>query len=79
MGQQLAPKLTTYRALYSFVARNADELSVDADCLIEVRSTHPRCNTQDIRLFKMYLICITQNIVAFDYQLVFVGPDLLAF
>ncbi|XP_035766352.1 intersectin-2a [Neolamprologus brichardi] len=36
MGQQLAPKLTTYRALYSFVARNADELSVDADCLIEV-------------------------------------------
>lgn len=43
MGQQLAPKLTTYRALYSFVARNADELSVDADCLIEVRSTHPRC------------------------------------
>ncbi|XP_041831619.1 intersectin-2a isoform X2 [Melanotaenia boesemani] len=31
-GQQL----TTYRALYSFVARNADELSVDADHLIEV-------------------------------------------
>ncbi|XP_072218107.1 intersectin-2a isoform X2 [Leuresthes tenuis] len=29
-------QLTTYRALYSFVARNADELSVDADCLIEV-------------------------------------------
>ncbi|KAM9338901.1 intersectin-2-like [Symphorus nematophorus] len=41
-GQQLAlvaqrpSKLTMYRALYSFVARNADELSVDADCLIEV-------------------------------------------
>ncbi|KAK7906906.1 hypothetical protein WMY93_015518 [Mugilogobius chulae] len=29
-------KLTTYRALYSFVARNADELGIDADCLIEV-------------------------------------------
>ncbi|XP_039981533.1 intersectin-2a isoform X2 [Xiphias gladius] len=29
-------KLTMYRALYSFVARNADELSIDADCLIEV-------------------------------------------
>uniref|UniRef100_UPI0037E713B5 intersectin-2-like isoform X2 n=1 Tax=Semicossyphus pulcher TaxID=241346 RepID=UPI0037E713B5 len=29
-------KLTSYRALYSFVARNADELSIDADCLIEV-------------------------------------------
>uniref|UniRef100_A0A668AEI6 Intersectin 2a n=1 Tax=Myripristis murdjan TaxID=586833 RepID=A0A668AEI6_9TELE len=28
--------LTTYRALYPFVARNADELSLDADCLIEV-------------------------------------------
>ncbi|XP_030577284.1 intersectin-2a isoform X2 [Archocentrus centrarchus] len=35
-GQQPATKLTTYRALYSFVARNADELSIDADCLIEV-------------------------------------------
>ncbi|XP_055088215.1 intersectin-2-like isoform X3 [Periophthalmus magnuspinnatus] len=33
---QQPSKLTTYRALYSFVARNADELSVDADCLIEV-------------------------------------------
>ncbi|XP_037541744.1 intersectin-2a [Nematolebias whitei] len=31
-GQQLTP----YRALYSFVARNADELSIDADGLIEV-------------------------------------------
>ncbi|XP_017282797.1 intersectin-2a isoform X1 [Kryptolebias marmoratus] len=29
-------QLTTYRALYSFVARNADELSIDADGLIEV-------------------------------------------
>ncbi|XP_071335113.1 intersectin-2a isoform X2 [Trachinotus anak] len=29
-------KLTMYKALYSFVARNADELSIDADCLIEV-------------------------------------------
>ncbi|XP_069014462.1 intersectin-2a isoform X2 [Embiotoca jacksoni] len=35
-GQQPASKLTTYRALYSFVARNTDELTVDADCLIEV-------------------------------------------
>uniref|UniRef100_A0A671WQN5 Intersectin 2a n=1 Tax=Sparus aurata TaxID=8175 RepID=A0A671WQN5_SPAAU len=34
---QRSSKLTTYRALYSFVARNADELSVDADCLIEQR------------------------------------------
>uniref|UniRef100_A0A8P4KF42 Intersectin-2 n=1 Tax=Dicentrarchus labrax TaxID=13489 RepID=A0A8P4KF42_DICLA len=33
---QPSSKLTTYRALYSFVARNTDELSVDADCLIEV-------------------------------------------
>ncbi|XP_027140386.1 intersectin-2a isoform X3 [Larimichthys crocea] len=33
---QQCSKLTTYRALYSFVARNTDELSVDADCLIEV-------------------------------------------
>ncbi|XP_038132470.1 intersectin-2a isoform X2 [Cyprinodon tularosa] len=31
-----AVQLTTYRALYSFVARNADELSIDADCVIEV-------------------------------------------
>ncbi|XP_056260821.1 intersectin-2a isoform X2 [Seriola aureovittata] len=29
-------KLTMYKALYSFVARNADELSIDADCPIEV-------------------------------------------
>ncbi|XP_028252770.1 intersectin-2-like isoform X2 [Parambassis ranga] len=35
-GQQAASTLTTYRALYSFVARNADELTIDADCLIEV-------------------------------------------
>ncbi|XP_008284406.1 intersectin-2-like [Stegastes partitus] len=28
--------LTSYRALYSFIARNADELSIDADCLIQV-------------------------------------------
>ncbi|XP_037606775.1 intersectin-2a isoform X2 [Sebastes umbrosus] len=33
---QRPSKLTTYRALYSFVARNADELSLDADGLIEV-------------------------------------------
>ncbi|XP_041660585.1 intersectin-2a isoform X2 [Cheilinus undulatus] len=33
---QQSSKLTSYRALYSFVARNADELSIDADCLIEV-------------------------------------------
>ncbi|KAM7395539.1 hypothetical protein PAMA_007013 [Pampus argenteus] len=33
---QQSSKLTSYRALYSFVARNTDELSVDADCLIEV-------------------------------------------
>lgn len=30
-------QLTTYKALYSFVARNADELSIDANCLIQVR------------------------------------------
>uniref|UniRef100_A0A672HHD0 Intersectin 2a n=1 Tax=Salarias fasciatus TaxID=181472 RepID=A0A672HHD0_SALFA len=34
--EQLASQLTTYKALYSFVARNADELSIEADCLIEV-------------------------------------------
>ncbi|XP_060738671.1 intersectin-2a isoform X1 [Tachysurus vachellii] len=28
--------LSTYRALYSFTARNSDELSLEADCLIEV-------------------------------------------
>uniref|UniRef100_H3C3D0 Intersectin 2a n=1 Tax=Tetraodon nigroviridis TaxID=99883 RepID=H3C3D0_TETNG len=33
---QKAPKLTVYRALYSFQARNSDELSIDANCLIEV-------------------------------------------
>ncbi|XP_024912757.1 intersectin-2 isoform X2 [Cynoglossus semilaevis] len=33
---QRSVNLTTYRALYSFVARNADELSIDADGLIEV-------------------------------------------
>ncbi|XP_054474225.1 intersectin-2a [Anoplopoma fimbria] len=33
---QRPSKLTTYRALYSFVARNKDELSIDADGLIEV-------------------------------------------
>uniref|UniRef100_A0A8C9ZI64 Intersectin 2a n=1 Tax=Sander lucioperca TaxID=283035 RepID=A0A8C9ZI64_SANLU len=33
---QRSSKLTTYRALYSFVARNADELSIDASGLIEV-------------------------------------------
>ncbi|KAM3603289.1 uncharacterized protein V6R79_019927 [Siganus canaliculatus] len=41
-GQQLVSaaqrpsKLTTYRALYSFVARTSDEMSVDSNCLIEV-------------------------------------------
>uniref|UniRef100_A0A4W6EIW8 Intersectin 2a n=1 Tax=Lates calcarifer TaxID=8187 RepID=A0A4W6EIW8_LATCA len=39
--QQFMP--TMYRALYSFVARNADELSIDADCLIEVQDTHSHC------------------------------------
>ncbi|KAK5880121.1 hypothetical protein CesoFtcFv8_023179 [Champsocephalus esox] len=33
---QPSSKLTPYRALYSFVARNADELSIDADGNIEV-------------------------------------------
>ncbi|XP_061559725.1 intersectin-2a isoform X2 [Phycodurus eques] len=33
---QAASKVTVYRALYSFAARNKDELSIDADCLIEV-------------------------------------------
>lgn len=37
--QEGGRQLTTYRALYSFVARNADELSIDADGLIEVRLT----------------------------------------
>ncbi|XP_034383836.1 intersectin-2-like [Cyclopterus lumpus] len=36
LDAQRPSKLTTYRALYSFVARNADELSIDADGLIEV-------------------------------------------
>ncbi|KAF7208953.1 transcript variant X2 [Nothobranchius furzeri] len=34
--EQEGAQLTTYRALYSFVARNADELSIDAHGLIEV-------------------------------------------
>uniref|UniRef100_A0A8D3DCL3 Intersectin 2a n=1 Tax=Scophthalmus maximus TaxID=52904 RepID=A0A8D3DCL3_SCOMX len=34
---QRSSVLTTYRALYSFVARNTDELSIDADGLIEQR------------------------------------------
>ncbi|XP_061756713.1 intersectin-2-like isoform X6 [Nerophis ophidion] len=29
-------KVTLYKALYSFLARNKDELSIDAECLIEV-------------------------------------------
>ncbi|KAJ4928774.1 hypothetical protein JOQ06_004399 [Pogonophryne albipinna] len=33
---QPSSKLTPYRALYSFVARNTDELSIDADGTIEV-------------------------------------------
>ncbi|XP_060908263.1 intersectin-2a isoform X1 [Labrus mixtus] len=33
---QQSSKLTSYKALYSFVARNADELSIDADGLLEV-------------------------------------------
>lgn len=32
-------KVVVYRALYSFQARNADELSIDADCLIEVNTS----------------------------------------
>ncbi|KAF3702763.1 Intersectin-2 SH3 domain-containing protein 1B SH3P18 SH3P18-like WASP-associated protein [Channa argus] len=35
LGAQRSSRLSTYRALYSFVARNADELSIDAGCLIE--------------------------------------------
>lgn len=35
---QKAPKLAVYRALYSFQARNSDELSIDANCLIEVQA-----------------------------------------
>uniref|UniRef100_A0A673CJW5 Intersectin 2 n=1 Tax=Sphaeramia orbicularis TaxID=375764 RepID=A0A673CJW5_9TELE len=31
VAPQRSPKLTTYKALYSFVARNADELSIDVD------------------------------------------------
>ncbi|XP_019727041.1 intersectin-2a isoform X1 [Hippocampus comes] len=33
---QAASRVTLYKALYSFAARNKDELSIDADCLIEV-------------------------------------------
>ncbi|XP_077365961.1 intersectin-2a isoform X2 [Festucalex cinctus] len=33
---QAASRVTLYKALYSFAARNQDELSIDADCLIEV-------------------------------------------
>lgn len=38
--------LTTYRALYPFTARNSDELTLEADCLIQVlMSTHiPLCS-----------------------------------
>ncbi|XP_068505369.1 intersectin-2a isoform X4 [Syngnathus scovelli] len=33
---QAASRVHLYKALYSFAARNKDELSIDADCLIEV-------------------------------------------
>ncbi|XP_067097402.1 intersectin-2a isoform X2 [Osmerus mordax] len=36
MSAQRSSTLVTYRALYPFPARNADELSLEADCLIEV-------------------------------------------
>uniref|UniRef100_A0A8C2DZ74 Intersectin 2a n=1 Tax=Cyprinus carpio TaxID=7962 RepID=A0A8C2DZ74_CYPCA len=34
--------LTTYRALYPFTARNSDELTLEADCLIEVNESTVR-------------------------------------
>ena len=35
-GGPAAAVMTLYRALYPFVARNAEELSLEAGCLIEV-------------------------------------------
>lgn len=44
-AKRLLP-LTSCRALYPFTARNADELSLDADCFIEVHTdTHTHSNT----------------------------------
>ncbi|XP_052390302.1 intersectin-2a isoform X1 [Carassius gibelio] len=34
--EDTCPHLTTYRALYPFTARNSEELTLEADCLIEV-------------------------------------------
>ncbi|XP_016404248.1 intersectin-2-like [Sinocyclocheilus rhinocerous] len=34
--EDTCPALTTYRALYPFTARNSEELTLEADCLIEV-------------------------------------------
>ena len=44
MSAQRSSTLVTYRALYPFPARNAAELSLEADCLIEVRHTQTHTN-----------------------------------
>ncbi|XP_051951880.1 intersectin-2a isoform X1 [Xyrauchen texanus] len=40
--EDISTFLTTYRALYPFTARNSDELSLEADCLIEVNESTVR-------------------------------------
>ncbi|XP_051511663.1 intersectin-2-like [Myxocyprinus asiaticus] len=40
--EDMSSVLTTYRALYPFTARNSDELSLEADCLIEVNESTVR-------------------------------------
>lgn len=56
-GRQPPTKLTVYRALYPFVARNADELSVDADCLIEVRRRAESLVLFTTEIFQHFFTC----------------------